>query len=318
MKNYRRSFLGLISVSLILSGCTEPGETTTIGAATGGVIGAGLGAIVGNQTGNPGAGLVIGSIAGAGAGAAFGNTIEAQQKAVRTQDEAIERQQKMLAAQNAELRELKNMQRDETKSSINGAFKEEFKLNERPAKTNRSANSASTTEDLNRSDIKAPAIKRNVSQQPSDRQLSSRQPARILPMEARAAIKPEILAPARQVNIIQERNLEVKQPVAMEPEIQVAKQVEISASPKSPECEKADSEAEKGSSSKEPADRLFYLRRAIRLCPSNAVFHKDLADEYARLGRNEDAKTAYEDALKLDPALSDAKKSLETVSTTAY
>ena len=81
------------------------------------------------------------------------------------------------------------------------------------------------------------------------------------------------------------------------------------------ECEKADSEVEKADSSKEPADKLFYLRRAIRLCPANASFHKQLADEYAQLGRNEDAKASYEDALKLDPNMSEAKKSIATLST---
>ena len=90
-----------------LSGCTEPGETTQIGAATGGVMGAGLGAIIGSQTGNAGSGLVLGAAAGAGAGALVSNQIEAQQKSMRTQDEALERQQRVIEAQRRELEELR-------------------------------------------------------------------------------------------------------------------------------------------------------------------------------------------------------------------
>ena len=47
--------LAVLGCSLLL-GCTQPGETTGVAAATGGVIGAGLGAIVGNQTGDAGSG----------------------------------------------------------------------------------------------------------------------------------------------------------------------------------------------------------------------------------------------------------------------
>lgn len=104
----------LVACMVVAQGCTEPGETTGVAAASGGVLGAGLGAIVGNQTGDAGTGLVIGALAGAGAGAAIGNALEAQEQAVRTQDEALERQEKMLRAQNAEIDELRRMRGDTT------------------------------------------------------------------------------------------------------------------------------------------------------------------------------------------------------------
>ena len=93
-------------------GCTQPGETTGVAAATGGVVGAGLGAIVGNQSGDAGSGLALGALAGSATGALVGNALEAQQEAIRTQDEAIERQERMITAQRAEIEELRRVSQD--------------------------------------------------------------------------------------------------------------------------------------------------------------------------------------------------------------
>lgn len=102
----------LTLVALLGSACTEPGQTTAVGAAAGGAVGAGLGAIIGNQTGDPGAGFVLGAASGAGVGGAIGNALEAQEKTIRSQDEALERQERMLSSQRAEIDELKKVSQD--------------------------------------------------------------------------------------------------------------------------------------------------------------------------------------------------------------
>ena len=105
---------GIVFLATVaLFACTEPGQTTAVGATAGGVLGAGLGAIVGSQTGNAGAGLAIGTLAGAGTGALIGNTLEAQDKAIRAQDEALERQQQVIAAQRREIKELRQVAGDD-------------------------------------------------------------------------------------------------------------------------------------------------------------------------------------------------------------
>jgi len=117
--------LGVAFLCLGMLACTDPGEKTAVGAATGGVLGAGLGAIVGNQTGDPGQGLVIGALAGAGTGAMVGNALEAQEKTMHTQDEAIERQEKTIRAQSAEIEELRRMNQDTPTSAYKGAYRGE-------------------------------------------------------------------------------------------------------------------------------------------------------------------------------------------------
>ncbi len=54
-----------------LSGCTEAGKHEVAGTVAGGALGAGTGAIIGNQTGDTGKGTAI----GAGVGAVAGNVI---------------------------------------------------------------------------------------------------------------------------------------------------------------------------------------------------------------------------------------------------
>lgn len=96
-----------IAALLMVAGCTQPGERTGIGAATGGVIGAGLGAIVGSQTGDAGSGLLLGAVAGSTAGAVVANAFEEQDLRMREQAEMMARQDQRIAAQRAEINELR-------------------------------------------------------------------------------------------------------------------------------------------------------------------------------------------------------------------
>ncbi len=61
-----------IGAALLLSNCANQGPNTNRGAATGGLIGAGAGAIIGNQSGRALEGAAIGAGAGALTGGAYG------------------------------------------------------------------------------------------------------------------------------------------------------------------------------------------------------------------------------------------------------
>jgi hypothetical protein len=118
MLNYHRHLfiVPLIASSLAMTHCAEiaePGEKTIIASATGGAIGAGLGAIVGSQVGAPGAGVAIGGVAGAGAGFLIGEGLEKQERSIRSQDEILERQQRVIQAQKREIVELRGHTRDD-------------------------------------------------------------------------------------------------------------------------------------------------------------------------------------------------------------
>lgn len=112
MKQINLFGLSLALSAALISGCTQPGETTTIGATTGGVLGAGMGAIVGSQTGDALGGAAIGALAGAAAGGAVGNALQAHEEVMQRQDEAIERQQRIISSQQSEIQELRQIGQD--------------------------------------------------------------------------------------------------------------------------------------------------------------------------------------------------------------
>ena len=72
--------VGLAALAVVLAGCESMGTAaqskTTQGAVLGGLLGAGTGAIIGNQTDHPGAGTAIGAGLGALGGAMMGHALE--------------------------------------------------------------------------------------------------------------------------------------------------------------------------------------------------------------------------------------------------
>lgn len=82
-------FVVLATCTLALTGCegvqTAAQSKTVQGAALGGLLGAGTGAIIGEQTGKAGAGTAIGAGLGALGGGLIGSALEAQEKKYQQQ-----------------------------------------------------------------------------------------------------------------------------------------------------------------------------------------------------------------------------------------
>jgi len=104
-----RYFITLIALSLVV-GCAEQGgvSTTGKGVLTGGALGAGLGAIIGHQTGNTGAGIAIGSAAGLLGGGLVGNQVEQGDRKFEERGRAIENQEKILEENRRLIEQLRN------------------------------------------------------------------------------------------------------------------------------------------------------------------------------------------------------------------
>src|SRR3989338_3386190 len=85
----RMSLIGVSAVTLLVMGCESMGTAaqskTTQGAVLGGLLGAGTGAIIGNQSDHPGAGTAIGAGLGALGGGLIGNAMEENQRAAQQQ-----------------------------------------------------------------------------------------------------------------------------------------------------------------------------------------------------------------------------------------
>lgn len=82
------------------------------------------------------------------------------------------------------------------------------------------------------------------------------------------------------------------------------------SAPSTPECAKAEEEATRATSSTSDADRLFYFRRALRLCPTEVSYHLELGKIYSSLGRIEDAEHEFRQVLEIQPSNGEAKQQL--------
>ena len=84
---------GVVVAAVALSGCESMGTAaqskTTQGAVLGGLLGAGTGAIIGNQTDHAGAGTAIGAGLGALSGAAIGHAMEESDRRAQTQSTPV-------------------------------------------------------------------------------------------------------------------------------------------------------------------------------------------------------------------------------------
>lgn len=293
----------LLAGVLCLSACTEPGETTAVGAATGGVIGAGLGAIVGSATGDPGAGLVLGAVAGSAAGAAVGNVVEGQEKVIRTQDEAIERHERIINAQRGEIDELRRAQQDGPLASL------------RRGQIQHSKTAAVAPLSVPKFDALKPTPMRGVAKLGSapnmrERDLSMQESGSAL---RQSFSEREASTTVSNVSQAEPKLGDIRSTAQSEAGVvgnsvgALAPQREVS------DCVQAGQEANKASSSFELADKLFHLRRALRLCPDKAEYHNELGEVYSALNRKADAAFEFRETLRLDPDNQDARNNLQSL-----
>ncbi len=71
--------------------------------------------------------------------------------------------------------------------------------------------------------------------------------------------------------------------------------------PKDTNCMEGETEAERARSATSDSDKIFYYRRALRLCPKEPVYLIELGRLYSELGKTEDARFSFTKALELDP-----------------
>lgn len=100
--------LGLFSL-VFLSACAgiDFGQRES-GALIGGAVGAGLGAVIGNQSGNPGAGVAIGSGIGLVTGGLIGNQAEKREEQYQARDVQIAKQDQAITENQKLIQELRS------------------------------------------------------------------------------------------------------------------------------------------------------------------------------------------------------------------
>jgi len=75
-------------------------------------------------------------------------------------------------------------------------------------------------------------------------------------------------------------------------------------------CTEAEAEAARARTAASDADKLFYFRRALRLCPMEPGYHLEIGRVYAAIGRTDDARFSFNKALEIDPENQRAQEEL--------
>ncbi len=319
----------IVVLSIGLSACTEPGETTEMAAATGGAIGAGLGAIIGSQTGSTGGGLVLGALAGGATGGAIGNALEAQEKTIRTQDEAIEKQDRTIAAQRTELEELRRMNQEtpgtrldrEVQQNVYAPHASFGGIQPRSASpitdsrytgAQSSPNLATTSPSaLNPSAPMRESTLVDRSAEYQGRSLNN-QGEDVRPNTAAPIVN---AAPQNSNPIAQMGSSTAPRSAALGASTGAvpARMNATAAKQNTPECIQAEGEIGKANGSNELADKLFHYRRALRLCPDNPTYHNGLGEIYLALNRKADAEFEFHEALNVDSNYIPAQNNLNNL-----
>jgi len=318
----RAILLTAVAVSA-LSGCTKPKQTTAVGSAAGGAIGAGLGAIVGNQTGNAGSGVAIGAVAGAATGALIGNALQAQDEKSASQRETLKRQDQAIRAQRSEIEELRRMQSDNGYSSartqnVNAYLVEQKRLQLQkrgPAPRGQGAETrysppplaVQSSEPLARYEAKPAPLpvepKRLKPSAPVGKGIQEKDLASEASTTA-TAIKSETKS---EIDAMKEETTGKEETTAKEENI-----AKVAAPPQAKGgCEEGKEAREVAASASDNSDKLFHLRKALRLCPNSAETHYDLGKAYLGMDRAADANYEFKQALSIDPSYKAAQESLK-------
>ena len=109
-RNWKRHSVALamlVTVFTIGAGCSAPLTTREKGAGIGALGGAAAGGIIGAAVGHPGAGAAIGGALGLGSGALIGDQLQGQEMKQAEQQRAIDQQRAEIAKNQALIEELK-------------------------------------------------------------------------------------------------------------------------------------------------------------------------------------------------------------------
>jgi outer membrane protein OmpA-like peptidoglycan-associated protein len=110
----------LLTLGLISAGCSAPLSTREKGAGIGALGGAAAGGIIGAAVGRPGTGAAIGGALGLGTGALVGDQLQGQEQKQAEQQKALDQQRAEIAKNQALIDELKkrNIEARETSRGV--------------------------------------------------------------------------------------------------------------------------------------------------------------------------------------------------------
>ncbi len=135
----------------------------------------------------------------------------------------------------------------------------------------------------------------------------------------KSAVKSEVAEAGRTLDSAKSSTLKTASSVKSEAsDAVVAKQIgKLPPAESNSGCIQAEKEAARAVNATSDADRLFYLGRASRLCPTSDTFQVELGKVFAKIGKNQDAKSAFKKAAELNPQNDVARDELSILENSA-
>lgn len=328
-------------------------SSTKASALTGTLIGGGVGTIIGIPAGNPAGGLILGAVAGGAAGALIGNEYDEEDEEIQRQKERQRRHNEEIKSNRKRIDDLKKNRdaantptpapRSHTQAAANEfrpnpsakpvseTSTSRGRLREEPLETavlppkktlNEEAlitSQKKATEEKNSASSMLPPPK-EVQQEskPNEKELAKLQEPKVV----EDVVEPEQDVKLEADKIVPPPVVEKRAERPRETEV-VAEKQQSSAAPASSgvgtkvtgvvDCQKGEEEAKRAQASVSEADKLFYFRRAIRLCPRDASYRVEIGKIYGSLERTDDAEYEFKQALEIDPKNAEAKQQLSVL-----
>jgi len=308
-------------------------STTGIGAVAGGVLGAGAGLIVGSTSGDAGEGLLIGTGVGALAGAAVGYELESQEDQLAAHQATISRQQQEIQLQKQhdiivtdvtsnftpdsgiEVRKIAPVLPSSDKVAIS-------QMNMAPVVTTPVVSEPIEVMPIKTIPVKTKTIKTKVAKvkpvvKPvidfNKNKRSSDSPIRIAKTYSMDVEQKMSSAVRKETKFDVAKEIASHAPVAVMPTVAKTKQAvvsELAAKTVGGTCSDAASEVDRARNAASDTDKLFYYRRALRLCKDKPEYHVEIGRVYSSIGRREEAEFEFSRALEIDPEHRDAQDEL--------
>ncbi|MGI6681016.1 MAG: tetratricopeptide repeat protein [Bdellovibrionota bacterium] len=336
--------LSLYIIACSVSACSNISQKTTLGAIIGGLVGGSVGAVVGHQSDEVGAGVAIGAAAGAGIGALIGANLEdgnssSPDKIITSQDRAFYPVNNNFS-DNYETSNFIGY--NETFSQNESGNFAKFAYNDNSFNGNSNLNKGvSLYSSGYYGAINGGTYSSDYNSNLLNYVNTGQTKGYLGALNIDKGIMPNKIMPNKEEYITNNyatnntynnntyasindipnaQNIEYPKasyswdnnPINKESGVSV-NNVSLNAdiyNELSNDCEKAKAKATLAKQTEVLADKLFYYRKALRLCPSSPEYHNGLGEVYMVLNRREDAVFEFKEALKLNPEFYTAKKNL--------
>jgi hypothetical protein len=313
-------------------------ETITaasIGAVTGAAIGGPIGAMVGGSSGAVLGGIAVGGVAGGATGVAVSRQIQENRAKMVKQQLELKRQEEILQLNRNRIKEMRGIQDDDlsnnqpsSRARLSGnSWITPFEGN-LPSKLRSAPNLPPPIEDapivkntpIDKAKVESAKVENKKLEKLKVSDDQEEQQTVVAEEEMPLITADDLDSKESSLEVQAAAKETTKEDEDKETELEPAvTKTEVSQQEEpSPQntCDKGQAEFSRAQESQSDSDKLFYLRRAVRLCPTSGSYQLALSKLYLSLGRKKEAEQSLLKAIEVEPSNEEASQALKDLKQT--